>query len=78
MKYIEKFQGFDEVVMAEFSNTLSNGEEKVKGLTIRVSDEILAEVTSLLAQGEPFLDKVDPEEIRRESLDNDEFISDHQ
>ncbi|KAH9326149.1 hypothetical protein KI387_006327, partial [Taxus chinensis] len=59
----------------EIVNTLNNGDTKVKGLTIKVIDEILAKVTGLPAQGEPFPNKDDPEAARREFADNgEEFI----
>ncbi|KAH9303578.1 hypothetical protein KI387_007982, partial [Taxus chinensis] len=79
MIYINKIQGFDEEIVVEFTNILNNGEAKVKGLIIRVSDEILVQVIGLPAQRETFPDKADLEVTRREFADNDEeFISDHQ
>ncbi|KAH9296566.1 hypothetical protein KI387_040154, partial [Taxus chinensis] len=77
--YINKFNGFNESIVIEFTTTLKDMHETVKGLQFKVHDEILATVTRLLVEGEMFPAKSNPEEACVEFADKDDnFVANRQ
>lgn len=57
LQYLNILQGFHEELTLEFLQNLQNYSTVVKGISMTVSEEVMVEVTQLLAEGVKWADK---------------------
>ena len=75
LEYFQRFKGSDETIAMEFARNLNDHQTQVRGLRIKVTKEVVSQVTTFLAEGRRWFNrKVNDPSLKEDFLVGEEKL----